>query len=132
MDVLLVEPAYYSRYPPLGLMKLAAYYRARADEARLVRGQADLDGFDPKVIEVTSLFTYSWKPVHEAIAFYHERFPEAEVRVGGIYASLFPGRIAEAFHYAKVQVGLSERAEGFMPNYDILEGTERWGDGTAR
>ena len=38
MRVLLVEPDYYTRYPPLGLLKLAAWHRAKGDEVRLVRG----------------------------------------------------------------------------------------------
>jgi len=38
MHVLLVEPSYYTRYPPLGLLKLASYHRNRGDSVELVRG----------------------------------------------------------------------------------------------
>ena len=31
LDVLLVEPGYRNKYPPLGLMKLAAFHRQRGD-----------------------------------------------------------------------------------------------------
>jgi hypothetical protein len=36
--VLLVEPGYRNKYPPLGLMKLATYHRMRGDEVRFFKG----------------------------------------------------------------------------------------------
>lgn len=36
--VLLVEPAYRNKYPPLGLMKLATYHRMRGDHVRFFKG----------------------------------------------------------------------------------------------
>jgi len=38
MRVLLVEPAYRNKYPPLGLMKIAAFHRERGDDIRFVKG----------------------------------------------------------------------------------------------
>ncbi|MDD3233211.1 MAG: hypothetical protein PHT00_03460 [Candidatus Methanomethylophilus sp.] len=128
MQVLLVEPAYYSRYPPLGLMKIAAYHRVLADDVRLVRGLADIRDFKPSRIEITSLFTYAWKPVHQAIEFYHEKFPEARIGVGGIYASLMPEDILKDHPYVNIHVGLNTEAERYMPDYDILKQVDRWKD----
>lgn len=127
MDVLLVEPAYYSKYPPLGLMKISAYRKSLADKVHMVRGlQGPIEGFVPRGIEVTSLFTYAWKPVHEAIEYYHKLYPNASICVGGIYASLYPDRIKDHFPYADVHVGLNTEAEKYMPDYDILEHTDSW------
>lgn len=36
--VLLVEPNYKNKYPPIGLMKLATYYRKRGDDVRFFKG----------------------------------------------------------------------------------------------
>ena len=36
--VLLVEPNYKNKYPPIGLMKLATYYRMRGDDVRFYKG----------------------------------------------------------------------------------------------
>lgn len=126
MNILLVEPAYYTKYPPLGLMKLSAKYKVWNHKVRLVRGTVPLDDFDPEKIEITSLFTYAWKPVHDAIDHYHSLFPSAKISVGGIYASVMPEHIREAFPYVDVHVGLDDEAEKYMPDYDILEQVDKW------
>lgn len=36
--VLLIEPNYRNKYPPMGLMKLATYYRRRGDDVRFFKG----------------------------------------------------------------------------------------------
>lgn len=126
MNVLLVEPDYYSKYPPLGLMKLASYHRSRGDKIKLIRGIDKNLNFNPDKILITSLFTYAWRPVHKAIESYHQQFPDARLEVGGIYASMMPGRLRSSFQFAEVHVGLHDAAEGYMPAYDILEDTDKW------
>jgi hypothetical protein len=128
MKVLLVEPDYYTKYPPLGLMKLASYHRSYGNDLKIVRGTVKDLNFEPDLIEITSLFTYAWKPVHKAIEFYHKLFPDAHIEVGGIYASLMPKNIKESFPFVKVHVGLFEKAENYLPSYDILKETEKWKD----
>jgi hypothetical protein len=90
MKILLVEPAYYSQYPPLGLLKLSTLYKAQGHDVRFVRGLSLITGFRPDEIKVTSLFTWAWRPVWEAIGFYRALFPRAPISLGGIYASLTP------------------------------------------
>ena len=88
MRVLLVEPGYYTQYPPLGLLKLSSLYKAQGHEVRFVRGLELVTRFVPDEVKVTSLFTWAWKPVWEAVAFYRALFPRAKISLGGIYASL--------------------------------------------
>ena len=66
MDILLVEPQYYTKYPPLGLLQLASYHRSHGNNIQLVRGIDQDVSRSPDVIEITSLFTYAWKPVHQS------------------------------------------------------------------
>ncbi len=40
--VLLIEPNYKNKYPPMGLMKLATYYRNRGDDVRFFKGDLKL------------------------------------------------------------------------------------------
>jgi hypothetical protein len=46
--ILLVEPNYKNKYPPMGLMKLATYYRNRGDDVRFFKG--DLKVFVAKLL----------------------------------------------------------------------------------
>jgi len=124
LKVLLVEPQksrkYHTPYPPLGLLKLAAYHRQRGDLVRLVNGISK-NGFDPDVIYVTSLFTYAWEPVHEVIRFYSNKYRKARVIVGGIYGSLCSDHLEQAFgHRIEIYKGLVPEMEGLLPDYSLI------------
>ena len=116
--ILLVEPDFYSRYPPLGLLKIATLHRSRGDEVMFVRGNQDV-GFHPDKIYVTSLFTYSWRPVHEAVRFYKTKFKETPLLLGGIYASLLPKHAARS-GADEIHVGLLADAEDLVPAWDLV------------
>src|SRR2546428_13198019 len=110
--VLLVEPDFYTRYPPLGLLKLAQFERQRANTIEFVRGCTEVQ--PPDRIYVTSLFTYSWRAVHQAVKYYKQRFPRAWITLGGIYASLLPEH-ARGSGADEIHVGLFPEAENVMP-----------------
>ena len=118
MHILLVEPAYYTRYPPLGLLKLASYHRVEGDSVELIRGCSFPDR-KPDKVYVTSLFTWGWKEVWEAVRYYKGLFPIAEICLGGIYASLIPEH-AKLSGADYVHVGLFQEAEDLMPAYNLL------------
>ena len=92
-DVLLVEPGYPNKYPPLGLMKLAAYHGpgGRRDHIRFTKGESPhaLDRAWDRVY-VTTLFSFEWARTAKAIDFAIRAAgnqPE-RVFVGGVAASL--------------------------------------------
>lgn len=118
MHILLVEPSYYTRYPPLGLLKLASYHRLKGDTVELVRGSLTPNR-KPDRVYVTSLFTWGWKEVWQAVWFHKNLYPTAEVWLGGIYASLMPehARLSGADY---VHIGLFEEAEDLLPAYDLV------------
>jgi hypothetical protein len=118
--ILFVEPAYYTRYPPLSLLKLAAKHKLQGDNVELVRGCHS--GLKiPNKIYITSLFTYTWKPVHEVIAFYREEFPRANIIVGGIYATLCADHLQNTFkEQIEIQKGLIEEIDQILPDYSLV------------
>lgn len=117
---MLVEPGYYTRYPPLGLLKLASLHEARGDEVLLHRGLQPAEQ-PPQLILITSLFTYSWRPVHRAVEYYRTLYPDAEARLGGIYATLMPEH-AELSGADRVHKGLVLDSERFLPDYSLVPG----------
>jgi hypothetical protein len=102
MHILLIEPSYYTRYPPLGLLKLASYHRIKGDTVELIRG-CSFPNRRPDKVYVTSLFTWGWKEVWEAVAYYKSLFPTAELSGAD-----------------KVHVGLVKEAEDLLPAYDLV------------
>ena len=92
-NILLVEPGYPNKYPPLGLMKIAAYHgpQGRNDNIFFVKGEI------PEVLTqawdrvyVTTLFSFEWKRTSAAIDFALRavRGQAERVFVGGIAATL--------------------------------------------
>lgn len=119
MKILLVEPNYYTQYPPLGLLKLSTLYKEQGHEVAFVHGLRLVPRFVPDEVKVTSLFTWAWKPVWEAVAFYRALFPKAKVSLGGIYASLTPDHARQSGAH-EVVTGLVREAEDLIPDYTLV------------
>lgn len=89
-NILLVEPSYKSKYPPLGLMKIAAYHKRLNDRVVFVKGcipEKRVERWDR--VYVSSLFTYYWRETVKAIKYYQDSVPRrSDVLVGGVLATL--------------------------------------------
>ncbi|MEW6070932.1 MAG: radical SAM protein, partial [Candidatus Thermoplasmatota archaeon] len=129
-NILLVQPAWpiprkskwHAKYLPIGLLKLAAYYRNKGCAVKLVYGNVSPGDipFVPDEIKITSLFTYWWHYVKSAFDHYTKLYPNAKIDIGGIYASLMPGHVKEVFGIQPT-VGVLEEAERYQPAYDLVE-----------
>src|ERR1043165_2633006 len=93
-NILLIEPGYRNKYPPLGLMKIAAYHgpHGKKDRGKFIKGEDDQSvlGTAWDRIYVTTLFSFEWKPISRAIALAirESRNQPSKIFVGGIAASL--------------------------------------------
>lgn len=92
-NILLVEPGYRNKYPPLGLMKIAQYHgpSGKKDNVRFVKGE------DPSAYEtawdrvyITTLFSFEWERTARSIDYALDLVggQAHRVFVGGIAASL--------------------------------------------
>ena len=61
-EVLLIEPNYKNKYPPMGLMKLATYFRNRGDNVRFFKG-------DLRNLAVENLFEDFWSQHSNAVLY---------------------------------------------------------------
>lgn len=98
MRVLLVEPNYKNKYPPMGLMKISTYHKMLGDEVRFVKGvDPNIDAAVWDRIYITTLFTFDFSISAETILHYMRLVDDvSSLYVGGIMASLMPENIVEA------------------------------------
>lgn len=92
--ILLIEPGYKNKYPPLGLMKLAAYHgqQGKKDYVKFIKGEGDKTVLNVSWdrIYVTTLFSFEWATIARSIDFalrVSNNQPSI-IFVGGIAASL--------------------------------------------
>ncbi len=92
-QILLLEPGYRNKYPPLGLMKIAQYHgpNGKKDHVRFVKGE-DRSAYDVvwDRIYITTLFSFEWERTARNIDYALDlvRGQAHRVFVGGIAASL--------------------------------------------
>jgi hypothetical protein len=96
-NILLIEPGYKNKYPPLGLMKIAQYHgpRGKCDYVRFIKGEPP--GIDKTAwdrLYVTTLFSFEFSKISRSIDFAISAAngQRDKVFVGGIAASLMHDR----------------------------------------
>jgi len=91
--ILLVEPAYKTKYPPLGLMKISTYHKMKGDDVAFVKGHNTAVQYQYwDRVYIGTLFTWTWKETIETIKFYSATLFNytGKCFIGGILASLLP------------------------------------------
>ena len=143
--VILVEPDFpipnksrnHSNFLPIGLLKIASYFRENGIEVELIRFEEDknkdynqltLDYEKPKskkkastIIFVTSIFTYWSKHVIKAVLEYKIKYPNAFIIVGGIYPSLMEEHCKNHTLCDDVITGPIPEVEKCPPAYDLVD-----------
>lgn len=132
-NILLLWPGYYSLHPPLGLLKLSTYHKDKGDNVELVHLNSKynpkrtfkswaiphtIENYKPDKVLISSIFTWAWREVHEAINYCRKRWGDVEIQVGGVYASLMPEKL-KALN-VKVVIGVQEKLEKVRPDYDLV------------
>lgn len=112
-DILLLEPGYSNKYPPIGLMKIAYFHKyIHNDYVRFAKGRLP-EAFNGKKwdrVYVTTLFTFEWPKTKEAIEYALSVVKDpTQVYTGGILATLMPELIAEKFPTVKNNTGLLDK-----------------------
>lgn len=136
--ILLVEPGYKTKYPPLGLMKISTYHRKiKGDNVTFVKGcslKVRDDLWDR--VYITSSFTYTWAETIKTINFYRDTLFSLARRIyiGGILATIMPDALFDATGImptigllndpTKINQDDDVIIDALPPDYDILSQVE--------
>lgn len=124
--VLLIEPAYKVKYPPLGLMKISTFHKQRGDEVVFYKGiNAALRDQKWDIIYITSMFTYHWNIVTITIKFYQRNKANRNIKVGGILASLLYGDVKRETGITP-HFGLWQKVDRLAPDYQLFNGIHEY------
>jgi len=136
-NILLVEPRFPTKFPPLGLMKISTYHKILGDNVRFVKG------YDPDIafdfwdrIYISTLFTYHWKVTIDDILLYKQLVhgDTSRIFIGGILASLMADDLWRATGIKPI-TGLLDKAgvlgdkntyiiEDMIPDYNLFSNTK--------
>lgn len=137
-NILLIEPNYKNKYPPLGLMKIAYFHKhIMHDYVRFTKGELPpaLSSTKWDHVYVTTLFTFEWANTVAAINYAKTLVDSLDqITVGGIASTLMPDRVFKETGIHPVlgllnepgKLGLpgDECIDQIVPDYSILDDVE--------
>jgi hypothetical protein len=135
-NILLVEPDYRSKFPPLGLLRIASYHKSVRDSVTFTRGCVDaLRSAHWHRIYVSSLYTWELPRTVRTVQYYGNSVSApTNIVVGGIGVTLMPGYVQERVPCTVVCGRVDRRGklgrgtpslERYIPDYSILD-TPGW------
>jgi len=135
-QILLVEPGYKNKFPPLGLMKISSYHKLKGDYVYFIKGcDSRLKQEKWDRIYISTLFTFDWDITIKTINFYKGSANSVkDVYVGGVMATLLGDDIEKETGVTVIR-GLLNKAgildkddkckiDELIPDYQILNEIE--------
>jgi hypothetical protein len=131
-NILLIEPDYKNKYPPLGLMKISTYHKQKGDKVVFCKGcSAELKGQIWDRIYISTLFTFYWNKTIKTIKFYSKSVKHpSHIFVGGVMATLMKREIQNEINVTIIEGLLNEKGKlGYkdddkidyiLPDYSII------------
>jgi hypothetical protein len=135
-NILLIEPDYRSKFPPLGLMRISTYHKEQGDAVTFARGKVlELRNENWHRIYIASLFTWELPRTVKTIQYYTPSVnnPFTDIFVGGIGATLFPEYIRERVQCHIIQGALDRpnmlgsgtpAIVPYLPDYEIIKSVQ--------
>lgn len=134
-NILLVEPDYKNKYPPLGLMKISTYHKNRKDTVVFVKGtNLTIKKSKWDRIYIATLFTFHWKKTVATINYYLKSVDNPrDIFCGGVMATLLKDQINDLFDITIVSGLLDKKGvlgpdnvivDSLTPDYSIINTKE--------
>jgi hypothetical protein len=133
MKILLVEPSYKNKYPPLGLMKISTFHKQRGDKVRLAKGlDKAIRNQQWDRIYITTMFSFHWNVTIKTIGYYEFSVKDPQnLFIGGPMATIMADEIQKETGFKPVKGLLNERGkirlpfdykiDHMVPDYSILD-----------
>lgn len=120
--ILLIEPNYKNKYPPVGLMKISTYFKEKGYFVQFNKGLMPLDiieSFDR--VFITTLFTFDFDLCIDTIKYYISIVGIENVYVGGIAATIMPEKFQSSIPGLQMLIGrlTSSSVLGYDDNINI-------------
>ncbi len=120
--ILLVEPNYKNKYPPIGLMKISSYYKNKGDFVQFHKGllpKNEVATFNK--VFITTLFTFDFDMCIKSIKYYASILGLNNIFVGGIAATIMPEKFKQEIPALKMLTGqlTSSNVLGYSDNVNI-------------
>jgi len=134
--ILLVEPDYRSKFPPLGLLRISTYHKSRGDKVTFSRGCSEtLRQTNWDRIYVSTLFTWELPRAVSTIKYYLNSVSDPRnIVVGGIGATLMPDYIKTRMPCTVLRGRIDHKGmlgpgmpslDGYIPDYSIVD-SDKW------
>jgi hypothetical protein len=132
LRVLLVEPSYKCKYPPLGLMKISQFHKNRNDDVVFIKGlDSSIKNQKWDRIYISTLFSFYWDITIKTIKYYEFSVNNPQnLFIGGPMATIMANEIEEETGYKTIRGLLNERnklsingdyiIDNIVPDYSIL------------
>lgn len=110
-NILVVEPNYRSKFPPLGLMKIANYHKDIGDQVTFVRGNDQkLRNLHWHRIYVSSLFTWELPRTVKTVKYYASAVNDPkDIYCGGMGLHSYPTMSAKTWNARLLKDNLTPR-----------------------
>lgn len=95
MKILLIEPNYKNKFPPIGLMKISTYHKSKGDYVTFYKGIKNFSSSDFDIVYITSLFSFEYKITLDTVSHYSRIFIDSRIFFGGISASIMKNQYKE-------------------------------------
>ena len=134
--ILLIEPEYKNKYPPLGLMKISSFHKKKGHKVYFYKGcSPELKNIIWDRIYISTLFTFYWNTTMKTIKFYLGSVNDLnDIYVGGVMASLLKDEIHKELHVTVVEGLLNKPGklgyeddgivDAMVPDYTIIDKTK--------
>jgi len=132
-QILLVEPPYRNKYPPLGLMKISTYHKEKGDYVCFAKGcDGEKRAHKWDRIYIATLFTFYWNQTVKTIKYYEKSVNDrSQIIIGGVMATLLKRDIEQLTNATpvagllnrkgKIGYGDDDVIDSLVPDYHVLE-----------